>query len=261
MTRSRRNLIASILLSLGVYVLSGCIVVNEPPIASFTRSPDVGEAPLSVFFDAGASVDVDGVIVSYSWAFGDGATGEGETVTHTYSVSETYETLLTVTDDGGKDATAVRAIQVTDPATPMAVGVEPGQAAPTFTLKSMDGPDVSLSEYLGRIVLLDFWRSTCPPCRLTMPHLESLRAKYADQGLVVVTVNLDTTEEQARYYLDESGLTEFIVLRGTLADATAVRALYAVEGLPRTFLIDRQGIIRYADHPIRLRDWHIEPWL
>ena len=69
------------------------------------------------------------------------------------------------------------------------------------------------------------------------------------------------SEAAAIAYLDEKGYDEFIVLRGTLAEAEAVRADYGVEGIPHTFVIDRQGIIRHADHPIRLRDRHIEPWL
>jgi thiol-disulfide isomerase/thioredoxin len=94
-----------------------------------------------------------------------------------------------------------------------------------------------------------------------MPHLEALRAKYAEQGLVVIAVNLDVTEAEAVDYLTENGFDAFVVLRGSLAEAEAVRATYGVEGIPHTFVIDRQGIVRHADHPIRLRDRDIEPWL
>ena len=94
-----------------------------------------------------------------------------------------------------------------------------------------------------------------------MPHLEALREQYAEGGLVVVTVNLDTSDAAARAFLEENGFDDFIVLRGDPADAAAVRALYGVDQIPYTFVIDRQGIVRHADHPIRLRDRHIEPWL
>lgn len=75
--------------------------VNQPPTASFTATPDTGQAPLVVNFDAGASTDSDGNIHSYSWAFGDGGTGSGATPSYTYSNAGTYTATLTVTDDDG----------------------------------------------------------------------------------------------------------------------------------------------------------------
>jgi len=241
--------------------LSGCIRVNEPPLASFTRSPEAGDAPLSVFFDGSASFDSDGYLATYQWDFGDGATAAGISVTHTYTSPGTYQAELTVTDGEGKKGSTVRAISVTEEGMPPITGTEVGEAAPAFTLKSIEGLDVTLDQYRGQIVLLDFWRSTCPPCRTTLPHLDALRAKYEDDGLIVVTVSLDASQQVAEDYLQTNGLTEFVTLWGSLAEAEAVRSLYGVEGIPHTFLIDRQGVIRYADHPIRLRDWHIEPWL
>jgi len=259
MNRFRR--VGAIALVLVSSVLSGCIKLNEPPVASFTRAPDAGEAPLSVYFDAGDSLDTDGFLVTYTWAFGDGETGAGIATTHTYEAAGTYQATLTVTDNEGAQSTSTRAVSVVDLGVLPESGTEIGEQAPLFSLKSLEGADVALEAYRGLVVILDFWRSTCPPCLTTMPHLESLRGKYAENGLVVVTVSLDESEAAAREYLETQGLTEFVVLWGSLADATAVRSLYDVERIPHTFLIDRQGIIRYADHPIRLRDYHIEPWL
>jgi thiol-disulfide isomerase/thioredoxin len=259
----RLNATAGLVAVLSIALLvSGCIEINRPPIASFDRTPFAGDAPLAVFFDASASVDPDGEVSAYTWDFGDGSTDSGVTVTHTYTRSGTYEVTLTVVDGRGKEASAIRAISVSAPTEePPEVGSGIGQLAPDFALPDLDGIDVTLSDFRGLVVLLDFWRSTCPPCRTTMPYLESLRAKYADQGLILVGVNLDVTEEEARSYLEENGYGEFVALRGTLAEAEAVRALYGVGGIPHTFVIDRQGIVRHADHPIRLRDRHIEPWL
>lgn len=241
--------------------LAACWALNRAPIPSFTRTPDSGDAPLAVFFDANASVDPDGAITFYAWAFGDGTTGNGATTTHVYVVPGTFEARLTVTDDRGTETSTIRAIDVSDSANPPAIGTDVGQRAPDFTLQSLDGPAASLADYRGYVILLDFWQSTCPPCRTTMPHLEALREKYAEGGLVVITVNLDTSDAAARAFLEENGFDDFIVLRGDPADAAAVRALYGVDQIPYTFVIDRQGIVRHADHPIRLRDRHIEPWL
>jgi peroxiredoxin len=256
-----RRLFAATLAAAVCLSLVACLAPNRVPIPSFTRTPASGDAPLAVFFDASASIDPDGTIASYSWAFGDGASGDGVTTTHVYSDPGTFEAGLTVTDDRGTDASTVRAIDVSNPTNPPATGIDVGQVAPEFTLQSLAGSAVALADYRGHVILLDFWRSTCGPCRTTLPHLEALREKYAEDGLVVITVNLDTTEAAARAFIEENGFDDFVVLRGNLADAVAVRTLYDVDLIPYTFVIDRQGIVRHADHPIRLRDRHIEPWL
>jgi PKD repeat protein len=241
--------------------MAGCAIFNRAPTATFTASPSSGDAPLSVFFDGRHSSDSDGRIVSYSWAFGDGASGEGETITHTYGTPGTFRVTLSVADDRGTDGLTQETVVATDPAIPPETGIEVGQSAPAFSLKSFDGSIAQLADYRGLVVLLSFWRSTCSSCRSAMPQLESLRATYDDRGLVVVTVNLDESESEAEDYLAANGYDAFIVLRGTLAEATAVRELYEVDRIPYTYLIDRQGIVRHADHPIRLRAWQIEPWL
>ena len=242
-------------------LLAGCTLFNDPPVPALERSPSGGDAPLSVFFDASASIDPDGIIVSYAWDFGDGTTDTGSAATHTYTVPGLYEATVTVTDDQGVRSVLSRMIDVRSSSNPPETGTDIGQAAPDFTLETLDGDPVSLSDLRGYVVLLDFWASWCPPCRMTMPHLEMMRAQFEADGLVVVALNLDPVEADARDYIEENGYTEFTVLRGTLVEAQAVRELFGVEGIPHTFVIDRQGIIRHADHPIRLRDYHIEGWL
>ncbi len=262
MTRTRLAIaLPTLLVALVAFLMSSCIALNRSPIASFTRSPSSGDVPLSVFFDASDSIDADGTIVAYAWNLGDGTIAAGLTVSHTYAQAGTFEATLTVTDDRGGEGRATRAIVTSNPVAPPTTGTEIGELAPEFTLRSLDGVETSLAQYRGYVVVLDFWRSSCPPCRLTMPHLEALRARFAADGLVAVTVNLDETEAKARDFLNENGFTEFVVLRGSLEKATAVRFLYGVDGIPHTFVLDRQGIVRYTDHPIRLRDYHIEPWL
>jgi len=84
------------------------------PTASFTASPSSGGTPLTVAFNAAASSDPDGTIVSYEWSFGDGATGSGATVTHSYLTQGTYTAALTVTDDEGLTDTSSQTIVVID---------------------------------------------------------------------------------------------------------------------------------------------------
>jgi PKD repeat protein len=93
-------------------------VNNQSPTASITANPTSGDAPLSVSFDASGSNDPDGIIVSYSWNFGDGTTGSGMTPGHTYNNSGNYTVTLTVTDNDGATDSSSRLIQVTQPPAP-----------------------------------------------------------------------------------------------------------------------------------------------
>lgn len=86
--------------------------LNLPPIASFTASPLSGRAPLQVQFDAAASFDPDGTIISFDWETGDGATLIGFQPSYTYSSPGTYSTILTVTDNEGTTGTTTKTIQV-----------------------------------------------------------------------------------------------------------------------------------------------------
>ena len=88
---------------------------NQPPTALFQATPESGTAPLQVDFDATASFDSDGNIIAYDWDFGDGATGSGINVSHTYSTPGSYQAILTVTDDGLLTATETVDINASDP--------------------------------------------------------------------------------------------------------------------------------------------------
>ena len=95
-------------------------IPNQNPTASFTAAPTTGDAPLPVGFDAAASTDPDGTIVSYDWDYGDQTTGSGQTPSHTYSGPGTYTVTLTVSDDRGGTATATTEVTVTDNYSPTA---------------------------------------------------------------------------------------------------------------------------------------------
>ena len=98
-------------------IASRAVVVNElgeSPIASFTASPSSGGTPLTVAFNAAASTDPNGSVVSYVWSFGDGTTGTGSSPIHTYTVQGTYSAMLTVTDNDGLTDTMTLQILVID---------------------------------------------------------------------------------------------------------------------------------------------------
>ena len=94
---------------------------SSPPVALFSASPTTGTAPLLVNFDASSSTDADGDPLTYSWQFGDGASGSGLTTSHTYSSVGTYDAILTVDDGQFTDFTCVTITVTNQPANPLAV--------------------------------------------------------------------------------------------------------------------------------------------
>jgi PKD repeat protein len=113
---------------------------NQPPVASFSASPTSGDAPLSVNFDATASSDTDGTIVSWDWDFGDGSTGAGSTPSHVYTDEGSFTATLTVVDDDGATDSMATTIAVNAAVLPPTITSQPtdqvvseGQSA-TFTI-------------------------------------------------------------------------------------------------------------------------------
>ena len=137
-----------------------------------------------------------------------------------------------------------------DPSSPV-VGHRVGDVAPSFTLPALDGEPISLADYAGRVVILDFWASWCVPCRLSMPTLEAMARDLGDE-VVLVGVSLDRTETEARSYVASRDYADLVPLYGSLTQARAVAGDYGVLGIPRTFVIDQDGIVRFAGHPSRL---------
>ncbi|MDH7486022.1 MAG: TlpA disulfide reductase family protein [Anaerolineae bacterium] len=118
--------------------------------------------------------------------------------------------------------------------------VELGRYAPDFTLTDLNGEAVSLSDWRGQVVLLNFWASWCAPCRQEMPLLQATYSAYADDGLVVLAVNMGEEKRRVENFAADLALT-FPVL--TDEEITA-GTLYRVRGAPTTYFIDRDGVIR-----------------
>jgi len=98
---------------------------DQPPVANFTATPTSGDRPLPVSFNASASSDPEGPIASYAWSFGDGASGSGATVSHTYSVAGSYVATLTVTDGAGAPDSATVTILVSEPTVAPSITSQP----------------------------------------------------------------------------------------------------------------------------------------
>lgn len=116
-----------------------------------------------------------------------------------------------------------------------------GRAAPDFQLRTLGGTVARLSDYRGQFVLLNFWASWCGPCRGETPDLEAFYRQYRDRGLVVLGVNQQEPEGTARSFAELFGVTYPILLdrNGGVSDGYRVST-----GLPISFFIDREGVIR-----------------
>jgi peroxiredoxin len=115
--------------------------------------------------------------------------------------------------------------------------------APDFTLKDADGKDVKLSEYRGKVVLLNFWATWCGPCQLEIPWFIDFEKQYKSQGLEVIGVSMDDEGWPVIKPFVASHKMNYRVLLGN----DSVTQLYGgIDALPTTFLIDRQGRIAKA---------------
>jgi len=133
--------------------------------------------------------------------------------------------------------------------------------APDFTLPNLDGTEISLADYLGSVVILDFWASWCAPCTRALPNIHLLEETYADRGVVLLLLCFDKNEEDARAYLVENEYATDNVLWGSLKDARAVRDLFGVNSVTHTLVIGPDGYIRYSGHPEKVTAEVLEPWL
>ncbi len=111
--------------------------------------------------------------------------------------------------------------------------------APDFSLPELDGHQVTLSSYRGKIVLLDFWATWCVPCREEIPHFVELQDKYRDRGLQIIGVSMDDSVDPVRPFARQFRIN-FPVVMG---NAKIGEQYGGVLGLPIAFLLDRNGRI------------------
>jgi peroxiredoxin len=111
--------------------------------------------------------------------------------------------------------------------------------APDFTLKDVNGRTVALSSLKGKVILLNFWASWCPPCRAEMPSLNRLYNEIKAKGFEVVAVSSDNSLSHIREFLVKSRV-DFTVL---FDEKKTVTLQYKVFSMPTTFLIDKEGFI------------------
>jgi thiol-disulfide isomerase/thioredoxin len=118
---------------------------------------------------------------------------------------------------------------------------EMNQPAPDFTLKSMSGENIKLSELRGNVVMINFWASWCGPCRQEMPLLDEFYKKYNKLGFVLLGVNVEEDSSKAAGYLKEVPVSFPILFDNT----NAVSKMYDIDAMPSTVLVDRNGNMRF----------------
>ena len=113
------------------------------------------------------------------------------------------------------------------------------QPAPDFRLALLGDGEVSLSEQRGKVVVINFWASTCPPCRTEARDLESAWRDYQDNDVLFVGANIQDTPEPAKRFLDEFGVT----YPNGLDEGGRISIDYGVVGIPVTFVVDGDGTV------------------
>ncbi|MEK3710007.1 redoxin domain-containing protein [Bacillus sp. FSL K6-1005] len=120
------------------------------------------------------------------------------------------------------------------------IGIEEGQQAPDFTLKTLSGEGSSLSDVRGKKVLLNFWATWCKPCRQEMPAMEELQKEHSDLAVIAVNfTSAEKSEKQVQAFADTYHLTFPIFI-----DKKGINADYNVFSYPTTYILDEKGVIQ-----------------
>lgn len=130
------------------------------------------------------------------------------------------------------------------------IGTDAGKQAPPVELPDLSGKTVSLTQYKGKVVLLNFWSTLCAPCTAEMPSLDRLSSALKDEGLVVLAVAIDASDKPVREFAAKNKIALTVLLdkeKETFFDQ------YAGPTLPTTYLIDRNGTI--VEKFTGLREW------
>ncbi len=121
-----------------------------------------------------------------------------------------------------------------------------GKKAIDFNVKDLNGNDLSLEQYRGNVILLDFWAVWCAPCIAEMPNVKQVYDKYKDQNFQIIGISLDQSRDKLVGYLEKEGITWPQVFDGN-GWQNRVAQMYGISAIPHMYLIDGEGVIRKSD--------------
>ena len=136
------------------------------------------------------------------------------------------------------------------------MGVNEGNQARDFTLEALDGREVSLSDFQGKVVLINFWATWCAPCRAEIPDLQAAYETHQGAGFVVLGVNVEESRAAVEPFVAEFGMTYPVLFDETGQLLKQYRAI----GLPMSILVDEEGLIQ-ARHTGYLTEGQLEDYL
>lgn len=113
-----------------------------------------------------------------------------------------------------------------------------GEPAPPFSVRATSGKQLSLADYRGSMLLLQFFATWCPHCRNSMPHLSRLHSQFGDRGVRVLGVSMDDDEEDVDDYLAASPVPFPVAMA-----SESIRSDYGVRSVPTLFVVDKDGVI------------------
>lgn len=120
--------------------------------------------------------------------------------------------------------------------------LKPGTKAPAWILKNLEGEDVKSSEFKGKVVVLNFWATWCGPCIHEIPDFIEIQKELSDKGLTFVGVSLDQATNPVTKYVKRTKVNYPVVM----GDVDVVKDFGNFGGIPQTFVIDKEGIIRVS---------------
>ncbi len=123
-----------------------------------------------------------------------------------------------------------------------AAGLEAGKKAPVWILPSPEGADVKSTDFKGKIVVLNFWATWCPPCVKEIPDFIEIQKELASKNVTFVGVSLDASSAPVKKYLKRTKLNYPVVM----GNADVVKDYGNFTGIPHTFVIDKDGVIRVS---------------
>jgi len=112
--------------------------------------------------------------------------------------------------------------------------------APDFTVNTINNGTITLSQSSGKVIILNFWATWCPPCRAEIPDFIALYNKYKDKGVAIIGLSVDKREETVKKFIEENGINYPI----GMGNEEIVHNYGGISGIPTSFIIDREGNIK-----------------